>query len=170
MPRPGSSSLASVNSTRAFSQALSWKPGGAGFLPGPGAWSDRWPRTSGNSCENRSRPVPPPSVSESELRLKPCPAPPPSRKPRPGSCSRAALRPSLCSLISNRAGFKRPAEPLASDYSCFQARRRNYSEARRMEGPGHSLRGAGGRSTEGGPLFRCSCPGGPGAGLEKHAG
>ena len=35
-PHSGSSSLASGNSTRAFSQALSWKPREAGFLPGPG--------------------------------------------------------------------------------------------------------------------------------------
>ena len=46
------------------------------FSPAQEAWSDRWPRTSGNSCANRSQPVPPPSLSESELSLKPCPAPP----------------------------------------------------------------------------------------------
>lgn len=88
----------------------------------------------------------------------PFPRPPVLLQGCPFVLSSALLR----SLISNRTSFKRPAETLVSNY-CFHARRRNNSEARRTEGPGHSLRVAGVRSAQGGPPLRCWCPGGPGA-------
>ncbi|XP_010841513.1 PREDICTED: uncharacterized protein LOC104990893 [Bison bison bison] len=55
VPRPGSSSLASGNSTNGpFPRPSARDRGGLDFSRALEAWSDRWPRTSGNSCANGS--------------------------------------------------------------------------------------------------------------------
>lgn len=55
VPRPGSSSLASGNSTNGpFPRPSAGDRGGLDFSRALEAWSDRWPRTSGNSCANGS--------------------------------------------------------------------------------------------------------------------
>lgn len=119
---------------------LGWRPGGGGldFSRVLEAWSVQTPRTSGNSCESGSASATT-FFSEFEWNLGPAPRP----QAPPPVCSRVALLsfplPFSRSLISNRTSFKRPAETLVSNY-CFHARRRNNSEARRTEGPGHSLR------------------------------
>lgn len=164
VPRSGSSSLASGNSTNGPFPMPSAGDRGRGGWISPESWRPGQIGSPGplGTAVKAGQPVPPPSLVSLSGISSPAPepqAPPPVLlQGCPFVLSSALLR----SLISNRTSFKRPAETLVSNY-CFHARRRNNSEARRTEGPGHSLRVAGVRSAQGGPPLRCWCPGGPGA-------